>query len=716
MDRPGANVWAATFHQMMAERKPRDTWVLLPEDSLVAGRPDHGCFQYRLKGLAGLQCGHCPWGWGSAHVQVLFHLWWDEESRKGLVKMRVWGQQCRLCPLGTPGNCQVSPLSVRPFLNKLALHVLRKCYGESPGPDQWPGLYYKAPGDAPRPCEACILGVCFLQKGPGLAPDPDAIRGTYIMYSSVGLTITVSGGEGKVPRSTQLLTLGSWPTVRRPRGSEPCAVNRGCFTIPLSVSDFIKNPLTDSSHFFSKGEGIITIPFSLADDSKDKGPIAHSSSCVPTKDGSLPATGTGGPVTIGKGSLCLSSNSMAIPKGKGIPVNIKDPIFHGKGLLISNIESKGFELKGFIFKGKGSISDPIDVAKVQGLVYNSDGATAAGKTPVPVSYIIGLMANGEGSITFPLSFTNIIKGKDSFTNITEGKGKEGCSNGSAITDGDTLLETNASGSTTNDEGAITFPFIFTDGIKGKDSHTAITKGKGKEDGSNGPASTGDDPPETKAGASITNNEGAIASPTDNFKGKDSSTDTTKNEGEENGGNSSLTMGHNPLSEFNASGLITNEEGASTSSTDNVQDKDSPTDSTEGKEKENGGNDPATPGHGFLLKTNAAGSVTFSEGSITIPFSVFNIIKRKGPSASANGPQNDGFLPHGYSKKKKRLRFRFGKSSCGPRRDEDFGSSSPCHGPRAEPHDDVWIWVAMTVCVLWLMCVCRLSPGLFQQQV
>uniref|UniRef100_G3UE00 3CxxC-type domain-containing protein n=1 Tax=Loxodonta africana TaxID=9785 RepID=G3UE00_LOXAF len=480
MDRPGANVWAATFHQMMAERKPRDTWMLLPEDSLVAGRPDHGCFQYRLKGLAGLQCGHCPWGWGSAHVQVLFHLWWDEESRKGLVKMRVWGQQCRLCPLGTPGNCQVSPLSVRPFLNKLALHVLRKCYGESPGPDQCPGLYYKAPGDAPRPCEACIL-VSASSRRAGPCP------------CSVGLTITVSGGEGKVPRSTQLLTLAAGPRSDGPGAASPS---------PLSVSDFIKNPLTDSSHFFSKGEGIITIPFSLADDSKDKGP-----------------TGTGGPVTIGKGSLCLSSNSMAIPKGKGIPVNIKDPIFHGKGLLISNIESKGFELKGFIFKGKGSISDPIDIAKVQGLVYNSEGATAAGKTPVPVSYIIGLMANGEGSITFPLSFTNIIK------------------------------ETSASGSATNDEGAITFPFIFTDGIK---------------------------------------------------------------------------------------------------------DKDSPPDSTEGKEKENGGNGPASPGRGFLLKTNAAGSVTFSEGSITIPFSVFNIIKRKGPSASANGPQNDGFLPHGYSKKKKRL--------------------------------------------------------------
>ncbi|KAM9249349.1 receptor-transporting protein 5 [Dugong dugon] len=714
MDRPGADVWAATFHKLMAERKPRDTWVLLPEDRLVAGRLDHGCFQYRLKGLAGLQCGHCSWGWGSAHVQILFHLCWDEESRKGLVKMRVWGQQCRLCPLGTPGDCWVSPPSVRPFLNKLALHVLHKCYGEHPGPDQCPGLYYKAPGDAPGPCEACILGVCFFQKVPGLAPDPNAIRGTYIMYSGVGLTITASSREGRVPCNTQLLTLGSGPVVRRPRGSEPYAVRRGCFTIPLSVSDFIKNPLTDSSHFFSKGEGVITIPFSLVDDSKDKGLVTNSSSYGPTDDGSLPATDTRGPVTIGKGSLCLSANSMAIPEGKGIPVNIKDPIFHGKGLLISNIESKGFELKGFIFKGKGSISDPIDIAKVQGLVYNSDDSAAAGKNPVPVSYIIGLMANGEGSITFPLSFTNIVKGKDSFTNITEGNSKEVCSNGSATIDRATLLETSASGSTTNDEGAITFPFIFTDGIKGKDSHIDITKGKGKEDGSNSPATTGDDPlPETNTGGPITSNEGAITSSTDNFKGKDFSSDTTKEEGEENGGNGSLTVGHNPLPEFHIGGPMTNEEGTITSSIDDVQNKDS---STAGKEKEDGGNDPATPGHDFLMKTNAAGPITFSEGSITIPFSVFNIIKRKGPSYSTSGPQSNGFLPHGYSRKKKRLRSRFSRSSCGSRRDEDFCSTSPCHGSHAEPYEDVWIWVAMTVCVLWLMCMYKLSPGIFQQQV
>ncbi|XP_006875301.1 PREDICTED: CXXC-type zinc finger protein 11 [Chrysochloris asiatica] len=673
MDRPGADVWATTFRQLMTETKPQDTWVLLPEGNLVAGRLDHGCSQYRLKGLARFQCGRCLWGWASAHVQILFHLCWDEDSRQGLVKMRMWGQKCRLCPRGASSECQVSSLSVHPFLNKLALHVLRKCYGESPGPDQCPRLHYKAPGNVPRPCEACDLGTCFLQKGLGPAPAPRAIRGSYTMYSGVGLTITASSVLG----STRLLALGSKPVVRRPRGSKPYAVHKGCFAIPLSVSDFIKNPLTDSSHFFSKGEGIITIPFSL--ENKDKGPVVNGSSHGPTKEGSLPAADT-----IGKGSLCLSANSMAIPEGKGIPVNIKDPIFHGKGLLISNIE-----LKGFIFKGKGSISDPI--------VYDGNDTTMAGKGPVLVSYIIGLMANGEGSITFPLSFTNIIKGKDSFTNITEGKSsQEACNNGPVTSGHDGLLET------ISDDGAITFPFIFTDGIKGKDSRINLTKGQGKEDGSNGLATTDDDPlPETKTGSPIASNKGAFTSATGDTKGKES-TDITKNKGEDTGGNGSLSTGP----ESSSNGPIAKEKAAVTSSTDNAPDKDSFTVTTEGKERVDGGNVAAAAGHHPLLKASAAASITFSEGSITIPFSVFNIIKRK-------GPQSTGFLTHGYSKKKKPLRSRFSKSSCGSRRDEDFCSANPCHGSHAEPYEDVWIWVSMTVCVLWLICMYKLSPSIFQ---
>ncbi|XP_007941408.1 receptor-transporting protein 5 [Orycteropus afer afer] len=683
MDRPGADVWATTFHQLMAERKPQDTWVLLPEDSLVAGRLDHGCFQYRLKGRARFQCMRCSWVWGSAHVQTLFHLCWDEDSRQGLVKMRVWGPRCKLCPPGASGDCQVSAPSTYPFLSKLALHVLRRCYGENPGPDQCPGFYCKAPSDSLRSCEACSLGVCFLQKVPGFTPAPRAIWGSCSTYSGMGLTISASSGEGSVLRRTQLLAFDSRPMVKRSRGSDLYNMHQGGFTVPLSVSGFIRNPLTESSHFFSRGEGVITIPFSFADGSKDEGPVANGSSCVPTEDGSVPATDTRAPVTIGKGSLFLSANSMAMPEGKGIPVNIKAPIFHGKGLLTSSMENNGYELKGFIFQGKGSLSDPVNVAKVQGLVSNSDGATTNGESSVLVSYIVGLMANGEGSITFPLSFINIIEGKDSFPDT---------------------------------EGAITFPFIFANGAKNQDSCIDITKDKGKENGGNGPATPGDDPlPETNAGGHITSDERAITS-SDDIKDNNSSTDTTKDKGKDNVSNGLLTTSHDPCPESSACGPITSEETVTYFSTDDVQDKNSSADTMEGKEKEDGGNALATTGHDSLLKTSTEGPITFSEGSITIPFSVFNIIRHKGlsSSSSASGLQSNGILPCGYSKKK-RLRSRFSKSSCGSRRDEDFCLANPRHGSHGEPYEDVWIWVSMTICVLWLMCMYKLSPSIFQQQ-
>lgn len=100
--------------------------------------------------LRRLQCGRCQWGWASAHVHVLFHLWWDEAGRHGLVKMRVWGQQCRLCPPGG-AECRVSLLNVWLFLGKLVRFIAHKCYAEGPGSDQGPrSASGSAGGPAPR--------------------------------------------------------------------------------------------------------------------------------------------------------------------------------------------------------------------------------------------------------------------------------------------------------------------------------------------------------------------------------------------------------------------------------------------------------------------------------------------------------------------------------------------------------------------------------------
>ncbi|XP_045723373.1 receptor-transporting protein 5 [Mirounga angustirostris] len=532
----GVDVWASTLAQLMAKRKPQDTWELVPEENLASGHMEGGGFQYRLRGLSRLQCGRCQWGWSSAHVHILFHTCLDEDSRLGLVKMRIWGQRCRLCPPGVQGHCQVSLLNVRLFLNKLVLFILQKCYGESLSSDQCPEICF---GER---CEACDLGVCFFQKPPDPAwgpevKSPSTIKGRYTLYGGGGSATTATG--------KQLLTLGSGPVVDHARGYTPNSI-----TIPLSVADFIRNPISESSNFFSQDDDIVTIPFSLVDVGRDKGPAAGTKGRVSPGPGFLPAADPGGPLIVGKGSIYLPASSTATPKGRGLLVNVKCPIFHGRGLLISSI--KPFELKGFIFKGRGSVP------------------SSAGNGPLPVSYIIGLTDDGEGSITFPSSLANIIR-DDSFPNIN---------------------------------GSVTFPFIFTDEDKGK----------------NAPANT-----------------------------------------------------------------------------------------TQGEEKEDGGDGPAPAGREPLPGTRTRRPVTISEGSITIPFSVFDIIKYKGPGSIVSGCRSGGLAMHGYDKKRRQPRAGLGRSGSQPGWEEDSCWDDDCCAPRFDPYEEVWIWVSMTVCILWITYLYKVSP-------
>eukprot|EP00069_Balaena_mysticetus_P022296 bmy_14221T0 len=450
----GVDVWASTLAQLMAKRKPQDTWELVPEENLASGHLDSSGFQYRLRGLSRLQCGRCQWGWSSAHVHILFHLWWDEDARQGLVKMRIWAQRCRLCPPGGVA-CQVSLLNVRLFLNKLVQFIVQKCYGEGPGSDQCPEICFG------EHCEACDLGVCFFQKPPDPAwgpevKSPSTIKGRFTLYGGSNVDAPTA--------SQQLRTLGCGLVVDRSRGYTPNSI-----TVPLSVADFIKNPLSEGRDFFGEDEEIVTVPFSLV--RKDKGPVAD------------PA----GPLIVGRGSLYLPTSSKATSKGKRFPVNIKAPVFHGKGLLLSGTK----EMTGFIYKGHGCVSDPDedenedeDADDGWGPAFGSSGPiieVTEGNGPRPMTYIIGLMNNGEGSVTFPSSLTNVVlEGEDPFDLIY---------------------------------GSLTFPFIFADKGRGGSSSAGIIEGKGKEDGGSGPATAGREPlPGTNAGGPVPISEGAVTIP------------------------------------------------------------------------------------------------------------------------------------------------------------------------------------------------------------
>ncbi|XP_058908896.1 LOW QUALITY PROTEIN: receptor-transporting protein 5 [Kogia breviceps] len=451
----GVEVWASTLAQLMAKRKPQDTWELVPEENLASGHLDSSGFQYRLRGLSRLQCGRCRWGWSSAHVHTLFHLWWDPAARQGLVKMRVWARRCRVC---LPGGaaCRVGLLDcVRLFLDKRVRFITRKCYGEGPGSDRSPEICF---GECR---EACDLGVCFFQKplDPAWGPEvksPSTIKGSFTLCGSSNADAPTAG--------RQLRTLGCGLVVERSRGYTPSSV-----TLPLSVADFIQNPLSEGRDFFGEDEEIATVPSSLV--REDKGPVA----------------GLTGPRAIGRGSLYLPTSSKATSKGKRFPVNLQAPVFHGKGLLLSGTE----EVTGFIYKGHGCVSDPdenenedADADDGWGPTFGSSGPITEvtdGNGPRPMTYIIGLTNNGEGSVTFPSSLTNgVLEGEDPFDPIC---------------------------------GSLTFPFIFADKGKGGTSSAGVTEGKGKEDGGSGPATAGREPlPGTNAGGPIPISEGSVTIP------------------------------------------------------------------------------------------------------------------------------------------------------------------------------------------------------------
>ncbi|XP_005411160.1 PREDICTED: receptor-transporting protein 5 [Chinchilla lanigera] len=535
MDRAGVDAWADTFAQLMAERKPQDFWALHPQDSLVTGQPDHDSLQYWLKGLSRLQCNRCPWTWGSAHVRILFRLWWDRDHRRGHVRMRLWGPQCRLCPPDAPGECQVSPSHIRPLLRELVLHILRTCYGDSPGQ----GSKSRA-GDG---CEACDLGVCFLQREP--EPTRVSLAKSVEALESRG---SGKGSEATTAGQGQLLHPGSGPLVKHARDPKPVS-------IPILVIDFMEEPFSEDSDFFDEGDPIVTIPFSLVDTEASHGLALGE--------------------VIGQGSICLAGSSGAVPEGQNIPVHFRAPIFPGQGSILET-----FELPGFLFGGQGSPPSPVGIAKGQGPISFSVGCLAPGNSFPSVSYVIGLLANGEGAITLPLSLTSIFRGQDSLTRVPEGRGR-GDGGQSCTTDGhNSPLETHAEHRAASKGGPATFPFTFTDNAPCKDSLSDVAKGREKGASAEGP-----------------------------------------------------------------------------------------------------------------------GSLIISQGSITIPPSVLRIAGSMGPG----DPQRHGFVTFHHYKRR-----WLSSGSSRSIREEGAGPRRARRRPRSERRQDFWLWVSVTICALWLLCMFKLN--------
>ncbi|KAI4579067.1 hypothetical protein MJG53_000941 [Ovis ammon polii x Ovis aries] len=167
--------WEQTFQELICQEKPRARWTLKMDGNLRPNCVAQGWRQYQQRGFGRFQCSSCRRSWASAQVQILFHMYLENQKSTGKVLMRIFGQRCKKCFQSQFEKPDFSPESSQRILKNLAQRVLEKFYrngirkaSEIPVKPEVPldGSHDKAN------CEACILGYCGLNlencmTGPG---------------------------------------------------------------------------------------------------------------------------------------------------------------------------------------------------------------------------------------------------------------------------------------------------------------------------------------------------------------------------------------------------------------------------------------------------------------------------------------------------------------------------------------------------------------------
>ncbi|XP_055275762.1 receptor-transporting protein 4 [Moschus berezovskii] len=155
--------WEQTFQELICQEKPRARWTLKMDGNL---RPDcvaQGWRQYQQKGFGRFLCSSCCRRWASAQVQILCHMYLENQKSPGKVLMRIFGQRCKKCSGSQFEKPDFSPESSKRILKNLVQRILEKFYrngirkvSEIPVTLEVPlvGTHDKAN------CEACILRYC----------------------------------------------------------------------------------------------------------------------------------------------------------------------------------------------------------------------------------------------------------------------------------------------------------------------------------------------------------------------------------------------------------------------------------------------------------------------------------------------------------------------------------------------------------------------------
>ncbi|XP_062987484.1 receptor-transporting protein 3-like [Elgaria multicarinata webbii] len=181
--------WRTEFIRKMEAYKPWDQWNLTEEMELR--QLQQGWQRFIQKQLfARFKCSNCSHSWKSAQVTIVFHMQLLQTilgQALGQVKMRVFGQKCRVCHSKKYAAPTFSDEMVQCVLHNLVQKILEKCYGKGNRFDPLCRPVAEGVVEGPHDkdnCEACEHGVCLAQAAPAFRGQPLQWEGSFVRPTS----------------------------------------------------------------------------------------------------------------------------------------------------------------------------------------------------------------------------------------------------------------------------------------------------------------------------------------------------------------------------------------------------------------------------------------------------------------------------------------------------------------------------------------------------
>uniref|UniRef100_A0AAV2KV35 3CxxC-type domain-containing protein n=1 Tax=Knipowitschia caucasica TaxID=637954 RepID=A0AAV2KV35_KNICA len=122
---------------------------------------DCGWKEYIRRTCARFKCRLCKRTWPSNKVMVIFHMHLNNHTHQGIIKVRCFRQNCKICTDAPMEQPHIDEDNVLIMLEGLMKNIRKKFYKEVfEEMDKKPqGVEVKSPHE-PDHCEGCRAGIC----------------------------------------------------------------------------------------------------------------------------------------------------------------------------------------------------------------------------------------------------------------------------------------------------------------------------------------------------------------------------------------------------------------------------------------------------------------------------------------------------------------------------------------------------------------------------